>query len=110
MTETEIKDFKRRLYAGEVQFVFLRDKTKESCPARGTMNPELLAQYGAAPRPPRGMSGEEAQDCVRRAAGRSLPDDSILFLDIDLTREKKSPQFRSLKDFNLVSYEKPEQV
>ena len=98
MTEDEIREFQRLLYAGEVEFTFTKKDGTERH-ARGTMNPELLKQHGI-PTPEK-----RAEAAVRNGEREfkrtyKLPADSILYFDID------SDGFRSFKKYNLVSFEK----
>ena len=99
MTEDEIKEFQRLLYAGEIEFVYTKkDGTQRA--ALGTMNPAILKQHGI-PTPE-----EKAEAAVKNGEREfkrtyKLPADSILYFDID------SDGFRSFKKYNLVSFERP---
>jgi hypothetical protein len=98
MTEAEIKDFQKRLYAGEVEFVYNKKDGSER-KARGTMNPDILREHGI-PTPQ-----EKAEDSVKQEETKvkrkfKLPADSILYFDIE------ADGFRSFKRDNLVSFEK----
>ena len=101
MTEAEIKDFQKRLYEGEVEFVYIKKSDGSERPARGTMNPDLLRSYGI-PVPNENAESSVKQEETKVKRTYRLPADSILYFDID------SDGFRSFKKANLVSFEKPE--
>ena len=98
MTESEIKDFQKRLYDGEVEFVYTKKDGSER-PARGTMNPDILRKHGI-PTPEEKAEASVKQEETKVKKTHKLPADSILYFDID------SDGFRSFKKDKLVSFEK----
>lgn len=98
MTEAEIKDFQKRLYDEEIEFVYLKKDGSER-PAHGTMNPDILRKHGI-PAPEKNAETSVKQEEAKVKRAHRLPADSILYFDIN------SDGFRSFKKDNLVSFEK----
>lgn len=98
MSEDELKEFKRLLYAGEVSFVYNKKDGSER-PAKGTMNPDILREKGVPVPEENGEQSVQQQEPKFKKA-RKLPADSVLYFDLE------ADGFRSFKKDNLVSFEK----
>lgn len=100
MASPDVSEFKKKLFDGEVKFVYTKVDGSER-KARGTMKPDLLPLPKKTEEKPEDEQEATVKSCEKKTIKkRSLPADSVLYYDLD------AKGFRSFKAGNLVSFEK----